>query len=59
MSNLKFVVLSGTLLKIVYCVCVTAAAIHFNDSSILWWYFLSCTLGYSYSSDGKKEANHE
>lgn len=59
MSNLKFVVLSDTLLKIAYCVCVTIAAIHFNDPGILWWYLLSCMLGYNYSSDGKKEANHE
>lgn len=59
MSDLKFVVLFGTLIKIVYCVCVTVAAIHFNDPGILWWYLLSCVFGYSYSSNDKKEANHE
>lgn len=59
MSNLKFVALSGTLLKIAYCVCVTAAAIHFNDPGVLWWYLLSCAFGYNYSSDNKKETNHE
>lgn len=59
MSDLKFVVLFSAILKIAYCVCVTVAAIHFNDPGILWWYLLSFMFGYSYSSDNKKETNHE
>ena len=53
MSNLKFVLLCSVILKIAYCVCVTVAAIHFNDTGILWWYLLVLAMGYSYSSDGK------
>ena len=54
MSNLKAIVLSSTILKIAYCVCVTVAAIHFNNTNILLWYLMSFMFGYSYSSDGKK-----
>ena len=54
MSDLKVVVLSSILIKITYCVCVTVAAIHFNNTNILWWYLMSFMFGYSYSSDGKK-----
>lgn len=28
------------LAEIVYIVCVTLAAIHFNSAAILWWYVL-------------------
>jgi hypothetical protein len=55
MSDLKFVILFNVLLKILYCVCVTVAAIHFNDARILWWYLLATVFGYDYSSGKEKE----
>jgi len=50
MSDLKFVVLWSVLLKIAYCICVTVAAIRFNDPALLWWYLLAFAFGYTYSS---------
>lgn len=54
MSNLKFVVLWSVLLKIAFCICVTIAAIHFNDPALLWWYLLAFAFGYTYSDGGVK-----
>ena len=60
MSNLKAIVLSSTILKIAYCVCVTVAAIHFNNTNILLWYLMSFMFGYDYRHDDRKEQkNHE
>ena len=59
MSDLKVVVLSNILIKIAYCVCVTVAAIHFNDSGILWWYLCAFMFGYSYHHNDGKESKNE
>ena len=56
MSDLKFVMLMSVILKIAYCICVTIAAIHFNNAGILWWYILATVFGYSYHS-GKDDKN--
>lgn len=43
------------LLDSVYIVCVTKAAIYFNNPKILFWYLLILFIGYSVKSgDGKK-----
>ena len=54
MSDLKFLAYSF-LMKSVYVVCVTLAAMHFNNHKILWWYVLGLLVGYSYET--KKEAS--
>lgn len=53
MNNLKAVLLASTITKILFCVCVTVAAIHFNNAAILWWYLLSIFFGYEYKTGGR------
>lgn len=36
----KAVILINAFAEIVYIVCVTVAAMHFNSIGILWWYIL-------------------
>lgn len=49
MNGIKVLILN-ILLKSVFVVCVTAAAIHFNNPNILWWYTFALLLGYNYES---------
>lgn len=49
MNGLKLLALN-ILLKSVFIVCVTAAAMHFNNPGILWWYILVLAFGRSFES---------
>ena len=51
MSDLKFTMLGNILFDIVYTICVTFAAIHFERPTLLWWYFLLAFTGYNYKRD--------
>lgn len=41
------VVFLFNLSRIVAFVCITIAAIHFNNASLLWWYILPALMGCS------------
>lgn len=58
MSDAKFVMLANIIIEAVYIVSVTAAAIHFEKPSLLWWYVLLCFMGYSlkyHQKDGESD----
>ena len=44
---IKYFMLNVTL-DIAYIICVTKAAMHFNNPKILFWYFLVLVLEYSF-----------
>lgn len=44
---IKLLLLS-IILDISYIVCVTKAAMYFNNPKILWWYLLVLIIGYSF-----------
>lgn len=43
------VMIANTVIMSVYAMCVTYAAIHFDNPKLLWWYVLLTMLGFSYS----------
>lgn len=47
-------ILGNVAVKIGFSVCVTVAAIHFENPRLLWWYLLLLLLGFSYESHEKK-----
>lgn len=55
MSYGKFIILASLLVKTVFAVCITVAAIHFNKPAILWWYCLAAFVGWTYESKKDKE----
>lgn len=56
---MRAVMIANIIIMATYAICVTFAAVHFNDPSILWWYLLMCVIGFSYKSgsDGKENSN--
>ena len=40
--------IANILIRTVFVVCVTALAIMFNRTNILWWFLLTPLLGYEY-----------
>lgn len=52
---MKTVILGNIVMKSIFAVCVTLAAIYFNKSGILWWNILLPFLGYSYTETTKKK----
>lgn len=58
MSENKAVVIMvflSYLSRIVAFVCVTIAAIYFEDASLLWWYILPALMGCKVVTDEKGE----
>lgn len=55
MTDLKAVLLATVILKLGFCICVTVASIHFENTSLLWWYLLSVLMGWGYKDNDKKE----
>lgn len=51
MSNTKFVMLANIVIKTVFIISITAAAIHFEKPSLLWWYVLAAFSGYSIETE--------
>jgi hypothetical protein len=47
---MKAVMTANVIIKSVFAICVTVAAVYFNNSWILWWYMVVPFLGYSYES---------
>ena len=54
---MKTVMVSNVLIMVTYAICVTCAAIYFNDPGILWWYIFMGFLGFSYKSGGTEDGN--
>lgn len=49
---MKTVMLANVLIMATYSICVTCAAIRFDNPKILWWYALLFVIGFSYKSGG-------
>ena len=47
---MKIVIIGSIILKAIFFICVTIAAIYFQKPSLLWWYILGCFMGYEYES---------
>lgn len=45
---MRAVMACNTIIKSVFAMCVTAAAIWFNNASVLWWYMVLPFIGYEY-----------
>lgn len=54
---MKAVMLANIAIMTTYAVCVTYAAIHFNDPSILWWYLMLGFMGFTYRKGGTTNEN--
>ena len=49
---MKFVMLANMIIMSAYSVCVTFAAIHFDNPKLLWWYLMLGVIGFTYKSKG-------
>ena len=54
---MRAVMIANTIIMATYAMCVTFAAVHFNNPGILWWYLLLGVIGFSYISDSDKKEN--
>lgn len=56
---MRAVMIANTIIMATYVICVTFAAVHFNNPSILWWYLMMGVIGFTYKSgsDGKEKDN--
>lgn len=54
MKDLFRVLVLSIVLDISYIVCVTKAAMYFNNPKILWWYLLVLIIGYSFKGSSAK-----
>lgn len=45
---MKFVMIANTIIMSAYSVCVTYAAIYFNNPNLLWWYLMLGVIGFTY-----------
>ena len=52
---MRSVMLANVAIKTTYAVCVTCAAVYFDNPKILWWYVLLGFIGYSYKSGGAED----
>ena len=55
MNTFKFWMLSNVLIKGIYAICVTVAAISFDKPVILWWYLLLLLVGYELNGERKNK----
>ncbi len=53
--RMKTVMFANTMIMMIYTVCVTYAAVRFDDPSILWWYVMLGFLGFTYKSGGVED----
>lgn len=56
---MRAVMIANIIIISTYAICVTFAAVHFNNPGILWWYLLMAGIGFSYKSgsDGKENSD--
>lgn len=57
---MKMVMFANMAIMTAYSVCVTCAAIYFDNPRILWWYVFLGFLGFTYKSGGAEDGtkNH-
>lgn len=55
MNATKIAIIGHCLFRIVFVICITYVAIHFQKPSLLWWYILPAMLGLTVSSDNRKD----
>ena len=56
---MRAVMIANTIIMATYAICVTFAAVHFNNPVILWWYLMLGAIGFNYKSgDDKKEKDN-
>lgn len=48
---------ANIIIKSIFFICVTVAAICFNNVHLLWWYCLGLALECSYINKGNKKEN--
>ena len=48
MSDIMFVALANAAIKIAGFVCITWAAVAFNNYGLLWWYIILIFIGIEY-----------
>ncbi len=56
---MKAVMICNAVIKSVFALCVTAAAMYFNNVWILWWYMVLPFLGYDYKETPIKKGGAE
>lgn len=56
---MRAVMFCNAVIKSVFAVCVTGAAIYFNKAGVLWWFVLLPFLGYDYKSTPTKKDGAE
>ena len=49
---MKSVMFANVVIMATYAVCVTYAAVYFNNPKVLWWYLLLGVIGFTYKSGG-------
>lgn len=55
MMEVMCVVLGNIIVKSVYTICVTVAAIYFAKPAILWWYVLLLLIGFGWEKGDNEE----
>lgn len=50
---IKFILLN-IVLDVSYIICVTRAAMYFNNSRILWWYLLVLLTGFNFKTGAQR-----
>lgn len=56
---MKIVMLCNIIVKLVFAICVTVAAIYFGRVGVLWWYLLLVGIGYEYHSEPPNKGGAE
>ena len=51
MKYIKSLMIAEAIIRCVYFACVTAAAIAFEKTGILWWYILGLFMGFSFKCE--------
>ena len=54
-NNMKHIIITDAIVRVVYIIAVTVAAICFNKPSILFFYALLLLMVHSYKSESTKE----
>ena len=54
---MRAVMICNAVIKSVFALCVTGAAIYFNNTWVLWWFMVLPFLGYDYKETPTKKGN--
>ncbi len=54
---MKWVMICNIIIKVAFSVCVTIAAISFENAGLLWWFVLLPFLGFSYTKKSVYDNN--